>query len=113
MSRHDDALRLGHMLDHAIEAVEMCRDRTRADLDDDRMLNLALVRLVEIVGEAANRVSQRAQSDNPGIPWRAIIGMRHRIVHGYDQVDHDILWAVVRDDLPPLIERLRAATGRA
>ncbi|MBL0927809.1 MAG: DUF86 domain-containing protein [Phycisphaerales bacterium] len=113
MSRHEDAVRLGHMLDHALEAVQMGAGRSRADLDSDRMLNLALVRLVEIVGEAANRVSKRGQTDRPEIPWREIIGMRNRIVHGYDEVNFDILWAVIRDDLPPLIEKLRATLGRA
>lgn len=91
----------------------MCRGRTRAQLDSDRMLNLALVRLVEIVGEAANRVSKPGQAERPEIPWRAIIGMRNRIVHGYDEVNFDILWAVIHDDLPPLIEKLKATLGRA
>lgn len=112
MSRHEDELRLGHMLDYASEAVEMCRARTRADLDSDRMLNLALVRVVEVVGEAANRVTKERQSREPGIRWREIIGMRNRIIHGYDEVDFDILWAVVRDDLPPLINQLKSTLGR-
>lgn len=112
MSRHEDEVRLGHMLDHAAEAVEMCRARVRADLDSDRMLNLALVRLVEIVGEAAIRVSKRGQAARPEIPWREIISMRNRIVHGYDQVNFDILWAVIHDDLPPLIKTLTATLGR-
>ena len=112
MSRHEDTVRLGHMLDHALEAVEMCRGRTRKDLDSDRMLNLALVRLVEIVGEAANRVSKQGQTDRPEIPWRQIIGMRNRIIHGYDEVNFDILWAVIHDDLPPLIATLRTMLAR-
>ena len=112
MSRHEDTVRLGHMLDHALEAVEMCRGRTRKDLDSDRMLNLALVRLVEIVGEAANRVSKQGQDDRPAIPWRKVIGMRNRIVHGYDQVDFNILWDTIHDDLPPLIETLRTMLAR-
>jgi uncharacterized protein with HEPN domain len=112
MSRHEDTVRLGHMLDHALEAVEMCRGRTRKDLDSDRMLNLALVRLVEIVGEAANRVSKQGQADRPEIPWRQIIGMRNRIIHGYDEVNFDILWAVIHDDLPPLIATLRTMLAR-
>lgn len=112
MSRHEDEVRLGHMLDHAIEAVEVCRDRTRADLDSDRLLNLALVRLVEIVGEAANQVSDQGQAGRPDIPWRQIVGMRNRIVHGYDQVDFDLLWDTIRDDLPPLICRLKTMLGR-
>lgn len=99
------------MLDHAVEAVELCRDRARADLDADRLLNLALVRLIEIVGEAANRVSEPTQAAHPQIPWREIIGMRNRIVHGYDEVDFDILWAVIREDLPALVDRLKVAWG--
>ncbi len=68
MSRHEDEVRLGHMLDHAQEGVELCRGRARIDLDSDRLLNLALVRLVEIVGEAANRVSVQGQAMRPEIP---------------------------------------------
>ncbi len=68
MSRHDDQPRLRHMLDHAVEAVELSRERTRADLDTDRPLNLALVRLLEIVGEAAARISNETRDRHPDIP---------------------------------------------
>lgn len=94
------------MLDHAREAAEMCRGRRRVDLDADRMFNLALVRLLEVVGEAANRVSRERQSRIGGVPWAEVIGLRNRIIHGYDQVDFDILWVVVEQDLPPLIRVL-------
>ncbi len=99
------------MLDHAVEAVEMCQHRARPDLDSDRMLNLSLVRLVEIVGEAGNRVSKDRQLTIPEIPWSEIIGMRNRILHGYDSVDFDILWVVVREDLPKLIATLQKSFG--
>lgn len=112
MSRRDDEVRLLHMLDHALEAVEMCRGRTRQDLDSDRMLNLAMVRLIEVVGEAANRVSKSKQELHPEIAWREIISMRNRIIHGYDTVDFEILWAVIQDDLPTLVEQLRNALGQ-
>ncbi len=85
----------------------MIRGHTRADLDSDRKLNLALVRLVEIIGEAATRVSPEVRNAHPGIPWLDIIGMRNRIVHGYDQVDFDILWDVMELHLPPLITELQ------
>lgn len=106
MSRHEDRARLLHMLDHAREAVAMTVGRTRLDLDSDRQLNLALVRLLEIVGEAASRVTPQTQALLPGIPWADITGLRNRVVHGYDRVDFDIVWETVVGDLPALIERL-------
>ena len=112
MSQHEDEVRLGHMLDHAKEAVQLCAGRVRPDLNADRLLNLALVRLIEIVGEAATRVSSAGQARLAEIPWRQIIGMRNRIVHGYDRVDFDMLWDTIQQDLPPLIVQLRAALGR-
>jgi uncharacterized protein with HEPN domain len=106
MSRHDDSLRLRHMLTHAREAVEMSQHRQRADLETDRMLELSLVRLLEIVGEAASRVSRQTQERFASLPWPDIVGLRNRLIHGYDQVDHDILWDIIREDLPPLIAEL-------
>ena len=106
MTRHDDSTRIRHMLDHATEAVEMADARTRAELDSDRQLNLALVRLLEIVGEAAGRVSAETRNQTTHIPWPEIVGLRNRLIHGYDEVDFDILWNIVREDLPPLIAAL-------
>jgi len=106
MTRHDDLTRMRHMLDHAREAVEMAAGRQREDLNQDRMLELALVRLVEIVAEAATRVTERAQQHYAAIPWLQIRGLRNRLVHGYDMVDLDILWDIVRGDLPPLIAEI-------
>jgi len=94
------------MRDHAAEASELLRGRTRDDLDSERVLGLALVRLLEIVGEAANRVPAEDRSRYPRIPWFAIVGLRNRLVHGYDEVDLDVLWRIVVDDLPPLIVAL-------
>jgi len=94
------------MLDHAREAIEMAQGRTRSDLDVDRMLQLALTRLVEIVDEAAKRVSLEARQQQPEIAWSQIIGLRNRLIHGYDAVDLNILWDIVQDDLPPLIAEL-------
>jgi uncharacterized protein with HEPN domain len=81
----------------------MAQGKTRAQLDSDRQLNLALTRLLEIIGEAAGRTSQEERSRYPAIPWVQIIGLRNRLIHGYDSVDFDILWQVVTHDLPPLI----------
>jgi uncharacterized protein with HEPN domain len=94
------------MRDYAREALEMVREQVRADLDTDRKLNLALVRLLEIIGEAANRISAEDRSRYPQIPWTQIISLRNRLIHGYDHVDLDILWQIVTQDLPVLTEEL-------
>lgn len=112
MSRKDDRIPLRHMLDHAREAVGMARGRDRKHLDTDRSLNLSLVRLLEIVGEAAGRLTKETQAAYPEIPWAQIVSLRNRLIHGYDEVDFDILWDIIRDDLPPLIERLESIVSK-
>ena len=87
MSRDDPQVRLRHMLAYAREAVEPMRNRTRADLDTDRALGLAILRCVEIVGEAAGRIPVTTSRRYSKIPWSQIIGMRNRLIHGYDIVD--------------------------
>jgi len=99
------------MLDHAREAVAMARGRTRSELDTDRQLNLSLVRLLEIVGEAAGRVPAEERGRYSDILFPEIAGLRNRLIHGYDSVDFDILWQIVSDDLPPLIAALEKALG--
>jgi len=106
MTHHDDDVRLQHMLDHAREACSMAQGKNRSDLQKDRMLELALVRLIEVVGEAAARVSPEGCKKHSRIPWSEIVGMRNRLVHGYDQVDLDVLWDTIEYDLPPLIVEL-------
>jgi uncharacterized protein with HEPN domain len=106
MTQHDDEIRLRHMLEHAREARGMIQGKERADLLKDRILELALVRLIEIVGEAAARVSPEGCRKYSGVPWPQIIGMRNRLVHGYDQVDLDVLWDTIEHDLPPLVVEL-------
>ena len=106
MTRHDDRIRLQHMLDHAREAIVMVNEKERADLAHDRMLELATVRLIEVIGEAAARVSAEGREKFTSIPWQEVVGMRNRLIHGYDQVDLDILWNTIEIDLPPLITAL-------
>lgn len=106
MRRRDSQITLRQMYDHASEALEMVRDRVRADLDRDRMLNLALVRLLEILGEAANRIPPEERALHRGIPWPQLSGLRNRLIHEYDNVDFDILWQILTRDLPPLVREL-------
>jgi uncharacterized protein with HEPN domain len=101
-----DEVRLRHMLDAAKEAVSFTTDRSRSDLDTDSMLALALVRLLEIIGEAANAVTEETRQKNPQIPWRQITGTRNRLIHGYYHVDMEIVWQIVKQDLPSLIANL-------
>ena len=105
----DDALRLRHMLDAAREARAFVAGKQRTDLDEERPLALALVKLIEIVGEAASRVSAAERQRRAGIPWGDIVAMRNRLIHAYFDVDLDRVWDTVTDDLPPLIAELEAA----
>jgi len=107
MSRHDDATRLRQMLDYAIEALQMSQGRQRTDLDSDRMFELAMTRLLEIIGEAASKVSPGLRTTHQDIEWGPIIGLRNRLIHGYDSIDRDILWQIVAADLPALVDRLK------
>ena len=109
MSRHSELVRLRHMLDHAREAVALVAGKTRADLSGNRLLQLGLVRLVEIIGEAAARVSKDWRAKCPMIPWDDVVAMRNKLIHGYDMVDLNILWDTVTDDLPRLIQELEVA----
>ena len=106
MSSRDVDITLRQMLDHGREIVEMTRGRTREDLDSNRMLNLALVRLLEVIGEAASRVSPDDRRRHSEIPWTQLVGMRNRLIHAYDRVDFDILWAIVNREVPDLVRKL-------
>ncbi|MBN1394443.1 MAG: DUF86 domain-containing protein [Pirellulales bacterium] len=111
MTMRDDRTRLLHMRDHLAEAIAMVEGKARSDLDDDRMLNLSLVRLLEVVAQSAGRVSVETRIAMPDVPWPDLASLRDRLMHGYDVVDPDILWAIVHDDLPPLLERVQKAVA--
>lgn len=103
----DDLARLRHMLLAAEEAQGFATNRLRDDLDTDRMLVLALLKSIEIIGEAASRISYQFCDAHPEIPWQGIIAMRNRLVHGYFDIDLDRVWDTVVDDLPRLNQSLR------
>ena len=105
----NDLVRLRHMLDMARTAMTFVEGKHRSDLETDQKLALALVRALEIIGEAANHVSPQVRNELPGIPWRQVIGMRNRIIHAYYDVDLDIVWETIRDDLPTVIATVEAA----
>ena len=111
MSQHDPKVRLLHMRDYAGKAIEMAKGRERKHLDEDEMFQLALTRLVELIGEAATRVPEESREKYSRIPWPKVTGMRHRLIHEYDTVDLDILWDTVYHDLPALLAELEKVVG--
>ena len=104
--RKDDSVRLHHMLDAAREAESFIHDKTRNSLDTDRKLALALVKCIEILGEAAANVTGECREALPQIPWMSIIGMRNRLIHAYFDINLDILWNTLIEDIPPLVDEL-------
>jgi uncharacterized protein with HEPN domain len=103
MKRPEELELFSDILKQARRAVAAVVGRSRADLDSDHVLAAALERFVEVMGEAANKIPDAIRQDVPGIPWRELIGMRNRLIHGYSSVDHDVVWEVVIGDLPSII----------
>ena len=107
-----DKIRLHHMLDAALEALSFAQGRQRSDLDHDRLLLHGLVRNVEIMGEAASRITDDLKDLEHEIPWLDIVGMRNRLIHAYFDRSYfdiapDIIWNTVVQDLPTLVTMLR------
>ena len=101
------------MIEAAEAAARFAAGRDRADLDSDEMLRFAIVRAVEVIGEAASRVTASAQEETASIPWREIVSMRNRLVHAYYDINTDILWKTVTEDIPTIIPILHAELRRA
>ncbi|MBN2306111.1 MAG: DUF86 domain-containing protein [Anaerolineae bacterium] len=102
----DDIVYLKHMLDMAHKARDFAEGKKRADFNADEPLRLALAHLLQVIGEAARHISNAFQAEHSEIPWSSIIGMRHKVVHDYMNVDDNVVWKTILDDLPPLIELL-------
>lgn len=103
-----DSVRLKHILDSAKAALSYVQNKKRSDLDHDRMLLSALIRELEIIGEASNYLSSGAKKKHSTIPWKEIISMRNRLIHAYFDINHDLLWLTVTEDLPILILQLES-----
>ena len=112
MGKRVDRVCLVDMLVHAKEAIALLGEASQDELASDRVLQLALERLIEIVGEAANRISSNTQQRHAQIPWPQIIGMHNRLVHGYNAMNLDRLWDTITYELPLLIEQLGAIVGK-
>src|SRR5262249_58849378 len=102
----DDLVYAGHMLDSARRALRLAAGKDRAAFDSDEALSLALTHLLQVIREAARQLSPEFRAKHSEIPWPAIVGMRHRVVHDYMHVDLDIVWDVVTRELAPLVVQL-------
>jgi uncharacterized protein with HEPN domain len=102
----DDSIYVGHMLDTARKVLARVRGKGRSDFDASEDLRVTVAHFIQVIGEAASRVSLPTRERHPEIPWNAVIGMRHRIVHDYMSVDEDVVWEVATRDLEPLAEAL-------
>lgn len=103
-----DFARLKHMLDAAHACMEFTAQKDRNDIEKDKVLSFAVIRALEIFGEAAANLSKAFQAKHPNIQWRAIVGMRNRLIHAYFDVDYDIVWAAISEEIPDVIPRLES-----
>src|SRR5262249_38304959 len=102
-----DYVRFQHMLDAALAAISHLEKRSREDLDNNRLLLNGVVRELEILGEAASRVTQDTREAFPKLPWKEMIGLRNRLIHAYFDVNVDTIWLVIKESLPPIIPQLQ------
>ena len=100
--------RVAHMLEAARKATAYVRGRNRSDLDTDELLTLALTKLVEIVGEAAKQVSEEVRDEHPQVPWSGAARMRDRLIHHYFDINLDVLWKTVAEELPALVAEIES-----
>ncbi len=106
MLPEEDRIRIQHMLDATKQAIEFAHGITQQQLVDDLKTTFALVKCIEIIGEAAVHVSDTTKATITSLPWRVTTAMRNRLVHVYFDVDINILWTTVANDLPKLASLL-------
>jgi len=94
------------MLDAARDAASAVQGHNKEDVAENRVWAWGLVKCIEIVGEAASKVSEEMRNRYPDIPWTKIVGMRNRLVHAYFDIDYDQVWNSVTEDMPFLILKL-------
>jgi uncharacterized protein with HEPN domain len=103
----DDVIRLRHILSEALDACSFAEEMPFDEFVNDRKTVKAIIRSIEVIGEAASKISGKTKLENTDIPWRSIVGMRNRLIHGYFDIDYRVVWKTVKDNLPPLISKLK------
>lgn len=104
MTDKEIVFRLNDMREFAVRAVRFVGDRAASDIAADDTISLALVRAVQIVGEAARKIPEETRQRAPEIAWRQAVAIRNILVHGYRDIDYEIVVDTVRHDFPGLIE---------
>jgi uncharacterized protein with HEPN domain len=104
--KRDDLIRLNHIADALRSAIGFTQGRRREDLDNDQMLAFALIHALQIVGEAASKISLETRNEHSQIPWATIIGMRHRLVHAYIDINLNLLWTTATESVPALLAQI-------
>jgi uncharacterized protein with HEPN domain len=101
-----DTIRIYHMLKASSEILEFVKNKDKEFFTNNRMLILAVIKDIEIIGEAASKISENVKHKFCNIMWNEIIGMRNRLIHVYFDIDIDILWKTVQFDIPDLHKKL-------
>jgi len=104
----DDRIRAQHMLEAARDVELLAAGRAPDDLRTDMILRRAMVNAIQEIGEAAAKVSPAGRARIPAVPWPVVVGMRNRLVHGYDEIDYDVVWKVATEEVGTLIAALEA-----
>ena len=111
--RPEDRNRILHMIEAAEAVLEFTAGHAAADLSSDRMIMFALLRDIEILGEAATKITPETRAMGDAVPWRQIIATRNRLIHGYFDIDHNVVWRTATEEIPALLTQLRALTANS
>ena len=104
----DDSLLIKDMLESGIKATEYLGNQNYEKFSNDTLLQDAIARRLEILGEAASQISKEFQKSHSEFDWKGIIGLRNRLIHGYDYVDVEVIWKILKEDLPDLISKIKS-----
>lgn len=110
--RPEDRIRIWHILDEAGEACKYVEGISLDEFVKDGKTVRAVIRSLEVIGEAASKISFEYRQNYPDIPWQKIIGMRNRLIHVYFDIDYNIIWKTVKENLPRLIEQLHSILNK-
>ena len=103
-----DSIRIRHMVEAVRQTIEYAAGRNAEDIEGDPPVRALFIRNLEILGEAASRVTPELREAHPEIPWRDMVDLRNRLIHAYFDIDMDIIWATVQRALPSLLAKLEA-----